>query len=72
MTIHPVNKAKCSINARGVSVRLLTSNSDLNPDVDEDEQCKEVERTQAEDLLVLSTTVLGFLVLRLSKLRETF
>ena len=39
------------------SCMILTSNSDLDPDINEDEQCKEVESTQAEDLLILPTTV---------------
>lgn len=73
MTIHPVIKATRSVAARGMRLaRLLTSNSDLDPDVDEDEQRKKVECTQAEDLLVLPTTVPRVLVLRLPKLGETF
>lgn len=38
-------------------LRILTSNSNFDADVDEDEQCKEVEGTQAENLLVFPAAV---------------
>ena len=39
------------------SCMILTSNSDLDPDINEDEQCKKMQGTQAENLLILPTTV---------------